>query len=292
MRITFKFLLSKVWPFKNLEGDGSIRDTIEELIEDTEEADTSLNTEEKKIITNVLRLKDTAADDICIPRVDITAIALGTSYQELTQLFAEKEITRMPVYRETLDDVVGYIHIRDVLAGGKDCQTVNYEKILQEVLFVAPSMRLMDLLLQMRSTRIPIAIVVDEFGGVDGLVTAWNIINDIIGDAEELDSELLPTKASITRMSDGSALISARMDIEEFEAEFGSILSEEERNEDEIDTVGGLVFSLAGRVPGVREIISHPNGITFEILEADPRRVKRLRVRAPSKSAADNAEKA
>ncbi|MEN8237299.1 MAG: transporter associated domain-containing protein [Pseudomonadota bacterium] len=284
MNITFKSLVSKLWPFKKLEGDGSIRDTIEELIEETEEVDTSLNTEEKKIIANLLRLKDEAADDICTPRVDITAVALGTSYKDLTQLFAEKAVTRMPVYRDTLDDVVGYIHIRDVLAGSVDCQTVNYEEILQEVLFVAPSMRLMDLLLQMRATRIPMAIVVDEFGGVDGLVTAWNIINEIIGNIEELDGEF-PTKASLTRMSDGSFLISARMDIENFEAEFGPVLNEEERSEDEIDTVGGLVVSLAGRVPGIKEIIPHPNGIiTFEILEADPRRVKRLRVRLPAKT--------
>ncbi len=282
MNITFKSFIFKLWPFKKPEGDGSIRDTIEELIEDTEEADTSLNTEEKKIITNVLQLKDEAADDICTPRADIIAVALGTSYKDLTNLFAEKEVTRMPVYRETLDDVIGYIHIRDVLAGGAEHQTVDYKKILQEVLFVAPSMRLMDLLLQMRATNISLAIVVDEFGGVDGLVTAWNIINDIIGDIEQLDSEST-AQASVTRMSDGSALISARMDIEDFEAKFGPVLDEKTRSEDEIDTVGGLVFSLAGRVPGVKEIIPHPNGITFEILEADPRRVKRLRVRLPSK---------
>ena len=285
MNITFQSLLSKLWPFKRLEGDGSIRNTIEELIEDTEEADTSLNTAEKIIITNILNLKDEAADDLCIPRVDITAVSLGTSYAELTQLFSEKQVTRMPVYRETLDDVVGYIHIRDVLASGAKHQTINHEKILQEVLFVAPSMRLMDLLLQMRATQIPMAIVVDEFGGVDGLVTAWNIINEIIGDIEELDGDS-PTKAAMTRMSDGSVLISARMDIDDFEAEFGPVLDDEEREEDEIDTVGGLVFYLAGRVPGIKEIIPHPNGITFEILEADPRRVKRLRVRVPAKPTA------
>jgi len=283
VKITFKSLITKLWPFKNFDGDGSIRDTIEELIEDTEEADSSLNLEEKTIITNLLRLKDTAADDICTPRIDITAVALGTSYKDLTKLFAEKEVTRMPVYRETLDDVVGYIHIRDVLAGGTDCQTILYEKILQEVLFVAPSMRLIDLLLQMRATRIPMAIVVDEFGGVDGLVTAWNIINEIIGDIDELDGES-PTKHSITRMSDGSVLISARMDIEDFEDEFGPILDDKERSEDEINTVGGLVVSIAGRVPSTKEIIPHPSGITFEIIEADPRRVKRLRVRHQSKT--------
>ncbi len=278
MKVTFRSLITKLWPFKDTESEGSLRDTIEELIEEREEHEPSLNREEKKIIANVLKLRSMTADDINTPRVDITAVAMGTPLPKVVKMFADKSITRMPVFRNTLDDIVGYIHIRDLLANGPDFNTVSYESILQEVLFVAPSMRLIDLLLQMRATRIPMAIVVDEFGGVDGLVTSWNIINEITGDLEELETETTTPHSATTKMSDGSALVSARMDIEEFEKAFGPALTEEQRQEDEIETIGGLVVSLAGRVPGVKEIISHP-AFSFEIIEADPRRVKRIRVR-------------
>ncbi len=260
------------------DNDGSVRETIEELIEEGEEGDFSLVHEEKNLLSNVLKLRDLTADDICIPRADIVAAPIDSSFEELVKIFAKSQFARMPIYREGLDDVVGYLHIRDLLACAPEFKKVDYESLMEDVLFVAPSMRLLDLLLQMRATRVPMAIVVDEFGGVDGLVTAWNIIREIIGDLEA-DNGSFAAASHMTRMSDGSVLVNARMDIEDFEKKFGSVLTAAERQEEDIDTVGGLVVSLVGRVPAQKEVISHPSGVDFEVLEADPRRVKRLRVR-------------
>jgi CBS domain containing-hemolysin-like protein len=186
--------------------------------------------------------------------------------------------SRVPVYRETLDDVVGFIHVKDLLAPAAERREPSLLPLLRKVLFVAPSMPILDLLVQMRQARTHIAMVVDEFGGIDGLVTIEDLIEEIVGEIEdEYDVTLAPR---LVERPDGTLIADARTPIEVLEERQGTRLRPQGEQE-EVDTLGGLVSSLAGRVPKRGEVIAHPGGIEFEILDADPRRIKRLRVRSP-----------
>jgi hemolysin (HlyC) family protein len=262
-------------------GGASARDALEELIEDdggTMDEDLAIDTHERALIRNILGLRDITAEDVMVPRADITGVAIDTSLDELVTDMVKDSHSRVPVYRETLDDVVGMIHMKDVLAhvhAGKD---VPLSSLLREVLFVSPSIRAMDLLQEMRLTRRHLALVVDEFGGIDGLITIEDLIEEIVGDiVDEHDVEEGP---KIAMVGPDTAVADARAEIEEFEALFGNVLTEEER--EEIDTLGGLVFSLAGRVAARGELLAHPAGVEFEVLESDSRRIKRIRIRRVS----------
>jgi len=183
--------------------------------------------------------------------------------------------SRLPVFRENLDDVVGMLHIKDLLPCWEVDRDTGIGKIVRKPLFVAPSMPVLELLLQMRVQRLHMALVVDEFGGIDGLVTIEDLVEEIIGEIEdEHDEDRGP---GLVRRGGGIIDVDARLEIDDFEAEAGAFLTADERDED-IDTMGGLVFYLAGRVPGRGEVIGHESGIEFEVLEADPRRIRRLRV--------------
>ena len=177
--------------------------------------------------------------------------------------------------REALEDVAGMVHIKDVLAWIGNRNVFKLSKLLRKVLFVAPSMRVLDLLLEMRLTRVHMALVVDEYGGIDGLVTIEDLVEEIVGEIED-EHEKEEGPVMIER-PDGSIEASARTTIEDFEARFGEVVTPEEREEN--DTLGGLVFSLAGRVPLRGEVIRHAGGLEFEVLDADPRRVRRLIIR-------------
>ena len=262
-------------------GGASARDALEELIEDdggTMDEDLAIDTHERALIRNILGLRDITAEDVMVPRADITGVAIDTSLDELVTDMVKDSHSRVPVYRETLDDVVGMIHMKDVLAhvhAGKD---VPLSSLLREVLFVSPSIRAMDLLQEMRLTRRHLALVVDEFGGVDGLITIEDLVEEIVGDiVDEHDVEEGP---KIAMVGPDTAVADARAEIEEFEALFGSVLNDDER--EEIDTLGGLVFSLAGRVAARGELLTHPAGVEFEVLESDSRRIKRIRIRRVS----------
>jgi len=259
--------------------DESLRDAIEELIEDSEpegESDPAeINPDERLLLQNILHLRDVTAYDVMVPRADITAVEISTSLPELIRMMTEEAHSRLPVYRESLDDVRGVVHIKDVLAQTLKADDFDLAGILRKVLFVSPSMRVLDLLLEMRLTRVHMAMVVDEYGGIDGLVTIEDMIEAIVGDIQdEHDAE----EPGMVERPDGTWLADARTDIEHFEEKAGEVLTEEEREAD-IDTLGGLVVFLAGRVPARGEIVRHSSGIQFEIVDGDPRRVKRLRVR-------------
>ncbi|MDB5368013.1 MAG: hemolysin [Rhodospirillales bacterium] len=231
----------------------------------------------RELIQNIRDLRDLPVSDLMVPRADIVAVEIETPRDDLLRLIAEHQHSRMPVYRETLDDVLGFIHIKDVMAtiaeGGTQAG-FDLQKLLRPVKIVAPSMRVLDLLLDMRKTRQQLALVVDEFGGIDGLVTIEDLIEGIVGDiADEHDVISTP---DMTVRPDGSLVADARVSIEDFESRVGHLLTEDERAE--IDTLGGLVVSLAGRVPPRGELLRHPSGLEFEVLDADPRRIKRLRV--------------
>lgn len=267
-------LLRKFWPFHKPE-EPSVRDTIEELIEETEEGEESLDPEEKTLLTNILNLRDVTAADIMVPRADIKAIPVDMSYKDLTVKLSSIHNTRFPVYRGTLDDVIGYIHVKDILEyGGLNSDQFKCEKIVKDILFIAPSMRLLDLLLQMKVSRIPMAIVVDEYGGVDGLITTWDIITELLGDLSTVVDHQTPLE--LVRVTDHVYIADGRLPLETLVKEFS--LSLQEEGSDEIETLGGFVSTIAGRVPAKNEIIRHSSGLTFEVLEADSRRVRKVRI--------------
>lgn len=256
----------------------TVRDAITELIQESKPEETSLNEEEKDLISNVLNLRNLTVDDVMIPRADIVAVSADTSFEKLIDIMAHNPFTRLPVFNQTLDDVLGHVHVKDVALWARR-QNFSCRHILQQVLFVPPSMRLLDLLLHMRTTQIPLALVVDEFGGIDGLVTSWDIIREVLGELQSDNSPEL--SAQITGLGDGTFLVDGRVSMDVFEETFGDILSDAERDDD-IETVGGFVLATAGRVPYRKEIITHPSGFEFEVIDANPRRITRLRLHVPS----------
>jgi CBS domain containing-hemolysin-like protein len=259
-------------------GESSLRHAIEELIEESEgESEEALiSRDESSLLLNILKLRDLTAYDIMVPRADIAAVPNDITLDGLVHAIIDQGHSRYPVFRETLDDVVGMIHIKDVLACSSGDRPFDIAALLRKVLFVAPSMRALDLLLQMRMSRIHMALVVDEFGGIDGLVTIEDVVEEIVGEIE--DEHDVAEGPKLIPRPDGTLIADARATIGEFEQRVGPVLTEEEREHD-IDTLGGLVFSLTGRVPSRGELVTHPSGIAFEVLEADPRRIRRLRVR-------------
>ncbi|MCW2245051.1 CBS domain containing-hemolysin-like protein [Azospirillum fermentarium] len=257
-------------------GDETLRETIGGLIETKDGgSEPSLGDSERALLTNILQLHDRTVADVMVPRADIVAVDVDTPLPDLVRRMADEAHSRLPVYRETLDDVVGMVHIKDVLACVAQNRACTLAEILRDVTIVAPSMRVLDLLRQMRQTHQHLALVVDEFGGIDGLVTIEDLVEEIVGEIEdEHDEAHVP---HLTERPDGTLIADARLPVEEFEEKVGTVLTEEER--EEVDTLGGLVVSLAGRVPGRGETLRHSSGLEFEIIDADPRRIKRLRIR-------------
>jgi magnesium and cobalt transporter len=265
--------------------DHGVRESIAELVAeaaesgDTDGAVPELDRQERALIANVLRLRGTQADDIMIPRADIVAMPLDLTLAQAQELIRREGHSRLPVYREQLDDIAGMVHIKDVFAYAGRAEEFRLDTILRKPLLVAPQIPVLDLLLQMRTARVHLALVVDEYGGIDGLLTIEDLVETITGDiADEHDEPDLP---HITDRPDGTYDIDARLPVEDYEERFGKLLTEEERDSD-IDTIGGLIFTLAGRVPTRGEIITHPNGTAFRVLEADARRIRRLRVKLPT----------
>jgi len=251
----------------------ALEDYIEEL-KDSDLTDTSVDNQ-KALITNVLNTRDLRVADVMIPRADIVAIEQGATADELRSFFREKQFSRVPVYKESLDHVIGTIHIKDVLGCLIDDQPCNLPEIVREPLIVSPGLPLMDLFVMMREDKKHMALVLDEHGGIDGLATMTDVIESIVGDIEdEFDHEQQPL---VIEKPDGSIVADARMDIEEFEDRYGSFLNAEER--EDIETLGGLAFSIAGHVPQKGERLRHGSGMVVEILEADGRKVNRVRIR-------------
>ncbi len=265
-------------------GDSPLRDTFEELIEEHEERVDSIDPGERALIANILNLGGLSAHDVMVPRADIGAVGVNTSLEDLVSQINTEAHSRLPVYRESLDDAIGMVHIKDVLTEMGKSTTFSLRRILRKILFVAPTMPVLDLLLQMQMTHLHMALVVDEYGGIDGLITIEDLVEQIVGEIE--DEHDVDTGPQLVPGPQDTLIADARLPVEQLEAEVGPILTDEERAED-TDTLGGLLFALAGRVPTRGELIVHPaSGVEFEVLEADPRRIKRLRLRKlPKKSA-------
>jgi CBS domain containing-hemolysin-like protein len=242
------------------------------------------------LILNVQEFQLKRVEDVMVPRADITAVDIDTPLKELTRTFGQAAHSRLPVYRESLDDPVGVVHIKDVVghlaryaeAGSPASAADSWgeARILPEIkrplLYVPASMRALDLLLKMQSRRMHMALVVDEFGGTDGLVTLEDLLEPIVGDIE--DEHDAAEVASINAKKEGYWEADARAEISELEEMIGRQIATEDEADD-VDTLGGLIFRLAGRVPERGEVIAHPSGFEFEVLDSDPRRIKRLRVR-------------
>jgi magnesium and cobalt transporter len=270
----------------------SLRESIAELVQEAEDAQSEpgeppeLDRHERALIANVLRLRETTADDVMVPRADIVAMRVDVTLAQALEQIRNDGHSRLPVYREQLDEVVGMVHVKDVFAYVGRPEAFSLEAILRKPLMVAPQTPVLDLLLQMRQQRVHMALVVDEYGGIDGLVTIEDLVETITGDiADEHDDEAVPM---VTERPDGALDVNARMSVADFERRMGPILTEDERDTD-IDTVGGLVFTLAGRVPAKGEVVSHTSGLEFRVLDSDPRRIRRVRVRKTEEAAAEAA---
>jgi magnesium and cobalt transporter len=265
----------------------TVRERVEALVEAQETSREgelpALDAQERALLANVLKLRGKTAYDVMVPRADIIALGEDLAAEQAMELIRREGHSRYPVYRRQLDDIVGMVHIKDVIGAQANAPATPLKALLRQPLFVVPTVPVLDLLLRMRQARMHMALVVDEYGGIDGLVTIEDLVETIVGDiADEHDED---AAAQIVERADGLIDVDARATVEAFEQRLGPVLTEEERAAD-IDTVGGLVFTLAGRVPARGELLSHPSGLEFRVLEADPRRIRRLRVRRPGQARA------
>jgi len=272
----------------------AMRESLEEVIEESDRASPALSAQERVMLSNLLKFGELKVRDVMVPRAEIIAVDESINLADLLMLFREAQHSRLPMFRETLDDPTGLIHVKDVLgllqpeASGAYCLSPNARvtALRRPILFAPPSMRALDLLLKMQATHTHLALVIDEYGGTDGLVSIEDIIEEIVGDIadehDEVTRELRP---------DGdSYLADARMDLDDFKAQTGHdflVESGEDDVERDIDSLGGLVVSLLGRVPQRGEIVNHPDGSEFLVLEADPRRVRKLRLTLPKSRATE-----
>jgi magnesium and cobalt transporter len=256
----------------------TLRETLEELIEEDEGEQrhdrAEFSEEERNLLLNALSFGELQVSDVMVPRSDIKAVEIDSDIKAVVATMREAMHTRLPVFRGTLDDIIGMIHIKDMLPFWGDGEEFAVGSVMRDVLFVPPSMRVIDLMMQMRDTAIHMAVVVDEYGGTDGLVTIEDLVEEIVGEIQDEHDKILPPQ--IVETEDGLEA-DGRVEVEELEQRLGLELLEPERRED-VDTLGGLLFMLLDRVPARGEVVRHPAGVEFEVLDADPRRIKRVRI--------------
>jgi magnesium and cobalt transporter len=265
--------------------DGAtLQEDLRELLDQHEETGQGVNPEERMILMNLVTLGELRVGDVMLPRADIVAVDETSDIDDLIKAFRDGYHSRLPLFRGTLDHVVGMTHIKDLLGSWDRADEFNLAAIMREVLFVPASMPIWDLLLNMRTRRIHMAVVVDEFGGTDGLATIEDLVEAIVGEIE--DEHDAVERPLLVEIADGVLEADARAPVADVEARMECDFLPEDRDDD-ISTLGGAVAAIAGRVPQRGEVISHPAGVEFEIVEADARRVKRLRLRkvAPAKQA-------
>ncbi|MEL6876302.1 MAG: hemolysin family protein [Pseudomonadota bacterium] len=265
--------------------DNSLRAQLEEVI-DEHESETDgdgdkaedLSAVELEMLRNLLHFSDHRVDDIAVPRADIIAIEESAPFSEYVDMFSEHGHSRLPVYRENLDTIIGMVHIKDIFAlvakGGTPPTDIS--PFLRQPRFVPESMGVLDLLAEMRATRTHLAIIFDEYNGTEGLVTIEDIVEEIVGDIEdEHDDEPVPM---LKQLSSGIWEVDARAELDDVGEEVDPALAE---IDEDVDTIGGLSFVLAGHIPEAGEVLDHPSGWQLEVIEADDRRVRRLKLRPP-----------
>ncbi|MBN8910677.1 MAG: HlyC/CorC family transporter [Rhizobiales bacterium] len=310
--------LHHLWTRLGLAQQPTLRDKLEVLLKEEAKTTGGFSPEERKMLSGLLRFGASRVDEIMVPRADIIAIEEMESLGALIRLFEESGVSRIPIYHETLDDPRGMLHIKDLFrwvsaevagralrdpikqrpsagdgskvdagtaASKPDLSRIDLSrpiavlKLRKPVLYVPPSMPAMNLLVRMQATHIHMALIVDEYGGTDGLVTIEDLVEQIVGDIEDEHDE---EEADLIAVDPKLGLVaSGRAPVKELEARLGRKLLKPEEEAD-IDTLGGLVFTIVGRVPARGELIRHAaSGVEFEVLDADPRRVKRLKIHLP-----------
>jgi CBS domain containing-hemolysin-like protein len=265
------------------DSEPTLREEIEEAIDEAEESEGAhppagdLSPIERQMLRNLLHFGEQTAGDICVTRGEIMAVPQDISFDDLVQAFVDAGHSRLPVYGGSLDEVVGMVHIKDLFLASVDpSRDRSLRALMREPLFVPESMGVIELLARMRAERIHLAIVVDEFGGTEGLVTIEDVVEEIVGEIEDEHDDA--EAAMLTLLDDGVWEADARIELEELAQAVDPRLSSEE---DEVDTLGGLVFLLAGHIPAKGESVDHPSGWKLEAVDSDPRRIIRVRLHAP-----------
>jgi CBS domain containing-hemolysin-like protein len=266
------------------DGETTLRDQIEEAIDEAETSHAvsgDLSPLERQMLRNLLQFGDRTAGDICVTRGDIIAVPVTITFDELIHAFVDAGHSRLPVYGDSLDDIVGMYHIKDVfIASVDETRDRSPAALMRTPLFVPESMGVIDLLARMRADHIHLAIVVDEFGGTEGLVTIEDVVEEIVGEIEDEHDEEADRK--LTMLDDGLWEADARLELDELKDTVDARLK---ADEDEVDTLGGLVFLLAGRILKPGESVVHPSGWRLESVDADGRRIRRVRLHAPEHAA-------
>jgi len=265
------------------DSEPTLREEIEDAIDEAEETQGSkpiagdLSPAERQMLRNLLHFGEQTAGDIGVTRGDIMAVPSDISFDDLIRAFADAGHSRLPVYGESLDSVIGMVHVKDIfMASVNPSLDRSLSSLMREPLFVPESMGVIELLARMRSQRIHLAIVVDEFGGTEGLVTIEDVVEEIVGEIEDEHDEA--EAGMLTMLDDGLWEADARLELEELAQAVDPRLSSKE---DEVDTLGGLVFLLAGHIPQKGECVTHPSGWKLEAMDSDPRRIIRVRLHAP-----------
>jgi CBS domain containing-hemolysin-like protein len=261
-------------------GETTLRDEIEDAIDEADEARPvagDLSPAERQMLRNLLHFGESTAGDICVTRGDIMSVPSSIGFDELVRAFADAGHSRLPVLGESLDTIVGMIHIKDVFNANVDAgRDRSIKTLMREPLFVPESMGVIELLARMRAQRTHLAIVIDEFGGTEGLVTIEDVVEEIVGDIEDEHDE--EAGGMLTLLEDGVWEADARIELEELQKAVDARLTAED---DEVDTLGGLVFLMAGHIPAKGECVTHPSGWKLEAVDSDPRRIIRVRLHAP-----------
>lgn len=256
-------------------GEGSIKEIIEEALQEEAADGISISDEEKNLLKNMIHFGELTVRDIMVPRADIMALPKSATLDEMKRHVIDIGHTRIPVYDDSLDTITGFLHVKDLipcLATGEHC---DIDRMLREILFVPPSMRIVDLLLKMRVSGCHIAIVVDEYGGTSGLVTMEDLFEEIVGEIQDEHDEV-ENEHMIRRVSVDVFEADARVKIGELEEALGESINKDD--EDDFDTLGGYLFSTLGRVPVKGEVLKFHPHFKFEIVLADPRRIKHVRI--------------
>ena len=267
------------------ENEATLRDEIEEAIENREGEIPrvgDLSNVERQMLRNILHFGEKTAGDVAVPRADIIAVPATTTFDGLIAAFAEAGHSRLPVYEDSLDTVIGMIHVKDVFMIQETSAEApeDIRDLIRTPLYVPESMGVLDLLARMRADRVHLAIVVDEFGGTEGLLTIEDVVEEIVGEIED-EHDDAPVEL-VTPLGDGMWDADARAELDDvaetIDARLGAV-------EEDVETLGGLAFVLAGRIPQTGEILEHPSGWRLEVTEGDTRRVSRLRLHAPDEGA-------
>jgi CBS domain containing-hemolysin-like protein len=263
------------------DSEQTLREEIEDAIDEADESSSTtagdLSPAERQMLRNLLHFGEQTAGAICVTRGDIIAVPKDISFDELVRAFADAGHSRLPAYGESLDEVVGMVHIKDIFLASVDpSRDRSLDALMREPLFVPESMGVIELLARMRTERVHLGIVVDEFGGTEGLVTIEDVVEEIVGDIEDEHDDA--EAAMLTMLDDGVWEADARIELEELAEAVDRRLSSDE---DEVDTLGGLVFLIAGHIPAIGECVTHPSGWRLEAVDSDPRRIIRVRLHAP-----------